>query len=426
MLPRDVLRKDPDRIRQNLRVRHSDAEYDRLLAVDDEWRQVLVKLEELKARRNSGSKAIGALYREGRREEAEAQKAEMGHIGDEIKEREERAKNLEEELEKLELTVPNLLHESVPEGKSEENNLEVRRHGVPRSFDFEPQAHWDLGPQLGIIDFERATKIAGARFAVLKGAGAALERALISFMLDVHIQSHGYTEVMTPYLVNERALYGTGQLPKFGEDLFHIQEQNLFLIPTAEVPVTNLHHDEILDEDQLPLKYCAFTPCFRAEAGSYGKDVRGLIRLHQFHKVELVQLAHPDQSWQTLEELTTHAAKILELLELPYRVMSLCSGDVGFSAAKTYDLEVWLPSQQLYREISSCSHFADFQARRARLRFRPTGGGKARLLHTVNGSGLAVGRTLVAVLENYQQEDGSVHIPEVLQPYMHGKETIAP
>jgi len=426
MLPRELFRKDPDRIRRMLKSRHTEAPLDRLLEVDLQWRELLTTLEDLKARRNTGSKEIGLLFRDGKRDEAEACKAEMAGLGDRIKDLEERTSQLEMEVETLELTIPNLLEMEVPEGANEDDNKEIRRWGTPRSFDFQCQAHWDLGPALGIVDFERAAKLAGARFAVLKGPGASLERALISFMLDIHTREHGYTEVLTPYLVNSTSLQGTGQLPKFADDLFHIDGHDLYLIPTAEVPVTNLHRDETLDESALPIRYCAFTPCFRAEAGSHGRDVRGLIRQHQFHKVELVQLTMPGSSSDALEQLTGHAEKILQRLELPYRVMTLCSGDVGFSAAMTYDIEVWLPGQDRYREISSCSSFSNFQARRAHLRYRPTEGGKARLLHTVNGSGLAVGRTLVAVLENYQQQDGSVVVPDVLRPYMGGLELIEP
>ena len=298
--------------------------------------------------------------------------------------------------------------------------------GEAADLPFEPKAHWDLGPDLGIVDFERAAKVAASRFAVLRGHGAALERALISFMLDLHTRRHGYTEVIPPYLVNSSSLQGTGQLPKFADDLFRIEEFDLYLAPTAEVPVTNLHRDETLDEEALPLRYCAFTPCFRAEAGSHGRDVRGLIRQHQFHKVELVQLVRPDHSWEQLEELTAHAEAVLQELGLHYRVVSLASGDLGFSAARTYDIEVWLPAMDAYREISSCSNFTDFQARRAQLRYRPADAGKTRLLHTINGSALAIGRTMVAVLENYQQRDGSVVVPEVLRPYMNGLEVIEP
>ncbi len=426
MLPRELFRKEPERIREMLRARHTEADLDRLLEVDAAWREVLVRVEELKARRNAGSKEIGKLFAAGQREEAEARKAEMGALGEEIKALEARARELEAELAALELTIPNLFHESVPLGASEEDNRVERSWGEPPDFGFEPRAHWDLGPALGILDFERAAKVAGARFAVLRGAGAALERALITWMLDLHVREHGYTEVLVPYLVNSASLEGTGQLPKFADDLFKVEGHDLYLVPTAEVPVTNLHREEVLAGEELPLRYCAFTPCFRAEAGSYGKDVRGLIRQHQFHKVELVQIAHPEASWELLEELTGHAEAVLQGLGLPYRVVSLCSGDLGFSAARTYDLEVWLPGQQRYREISSCSNFADFQARRARIRFKSADGGKARLVHTLNGSGLAIGRTLVAVLENYQQRDGSVVVPEVLRPHMGGLEVIEP
>jgi seryl-tRNA synthetase len=420
MLPRELYRSQPERVRAMLAARHSDAPLEELLEADRSWRAVLVRVEELKSRRNVGSKEVGALFREGRQAEAESRKLEMAALGDEIRNLEEEARGLESRLLSLEAAIPNLFAEDVPIGRDESANRVERSWGEIPAFDFEVQAHWDLGPRLGILDFERASKVAGARFAVLRGVGAALERALISYMLDLHTREHGYTEVLPPYLVNSDALFGTGQLPKFGEDLFHIEGSDLFLVPTAEVPVTNLHRDEILNESQLPVRYCAFTPCFRAEAGSYGKDVRGLIRLHQFHKVELVQLAAPESSWTQLEELTSHAEAVLQGLALPYRVVTLASGDLGFSAAKTYDLEVWLPGQERYREISSCSHFADFQARRARLRYRPGDGAKPRLVHTLNGSGLAVGRTLVAVLENYQQADGSVVIPEVLRPYLGG------
>ena len=426
MLSRELYRSDPDRVRRMLELRHTEAPLDRLLEVDSEWRALVVRLEELKAKRNSGSKEIGALYRDGKRDEATAKKAAMSAIGDEISSLEERTRSFEEELATLELTFPNLPAETVPEGADESANREDRRWGSPPTFTFEAQAHWDLGPALGIIDFERAVTIAGARFAVLRGAGAAVERALTSYMLDLHTRQHGYTEVLPPALVNTGSLQGTGQLPKFADDLFHLEATDFYLSPTAEVQLTNLHRGEVLDEEQLPRKYCAFTPCFRAEAGSYGKDVRGLIRLHQFNKVELVQLTHPDRSTEALTELTGHAEAVLQGLDLPYRVVSLCTGDLGFSAARTTDLEVWLPGQQNYREISSCSSFTDFQARRTKLRYRPAQGGKARLVHTVNGSGLAVGRTMVAVLENYQQADGSVVIPEVLRPYMGGLEVIEP
>lgn len=352
----------------------------------------------------------------------EADKAELRGLSKELKEKgkeiEGRLKEIEGEIEKILLTVPNLPHPSVPDGRSSEDNPVVRVAGERRAFSFEPKAHWDLGEALGILDFQRASKISGARFAVYRGLGARLERALVTFMLDTHT-SRGYTEILPPFLVNRASMTGTGQLPKFEEDSFKTQgDPELFLIPTAEVPVTNLHRDEILEADQLTLKYCAYTPCFRREAGTYGKDTRGLIRQHQFQKVELVKFCRPERSYEEHEALTADAEEILKRLGLPYRVISLCAGDLGFGAAKCYDLEVWLPGQQAYREISSCSNFEDFQARRAQIRFRPAPGEKPQLVHTLNGSGLAVGRTLVAILENYQQADGSVAIPEALLPYM--------
>jgi seryl-tRNA synthetase len=426
MLARELLRNDPERVRTMLAARHTEAPLDRLLEVDIAWRQVLVRVEELKARRNVGSKEIGGLYRDGRTDEADEMKARMSALADEIKGLEVQAKRFEAELNDLELQIPNLVDESVPVGADESANRVERTWGELPTFDFEAKAHWDLGPDLGVIDFERAAKVASSRFAVLLGIGAALERALISYMLDLQCNTHGYTEVIPPYLVNSTSLHGTGQLPKFADDLFDIEEFDLYLIPTAEVPLTNLHRDETIDEAALPLRYCASTPCFRAEAGSHGRDVRGLIRQHQFHKVELVTFARPEESWDLLEELTGHAEAVLQGLGLPYRVVTLASGDLGFSAAKTYDLEVWLPALDCYREVSSCSNFTDFQARRARLRYRPSEGGRARYLNTLNGSGLAAGRTMVAVLENYQQADGSVVVPEVLRPYMGGLEIIEP
>jgi len=426
VLSRDIYRSEPDRIRAMLEARNTEAPLDRLLAVDADWRSLVARADELRARRKSGSKEVGALYQAGNPEQAEQAKAQMAALGDEIKSIEERCRTLEDELHELELSIPNLMEESVPVGPDESANRVERSWGEPPSFDFDPQAHWDLGPALGIIDFERAVKVAGARFAVLRGAGAALERALVSWMLDLHTSRFAYTEVLPPYLANSAALLGTGQLPKFADDLFHIEGTDYCLIPTAEVPVTNLHREEKLSEEQLPMRYCSFTPCFRAEAGSYGKDVRGLIRQHQFHKVELVQLTTPDDSRDQLEELTGHAETVLQELGLPYRVVTLASGDLGFSAAKTYDLEVWLPALGCYREISSCSAFGDFQARRAKIRYQPSSGGKARLVHTLNGSALAVGRTVVAILENCQRGDGTVVVPEVLRPYLGGLEVIEP
>ena len=426
MLSRDLFRSHPDLVRNMLAARNTEAPLDHLLEVDEAWRELLVQVEELKSKRNAGSKEIGGLYRDGRRDEAEELKAEMAAVGEQITALEGRAKALEQELGELELTIPNTFEADVPIGADESANRIERSWGDPPSFDFTPKAHWDLGPDLGIIDFERAAKIASSRFAVLRGAGAALERALISYMLDLHTGSHGYTEIIPPYLANSTSLQGTGQLPKFADDLFHVEGFDLYMVPTAEVPLTNLHRDETLDEEALPIRYCAATPCFRAEAGSHGRDVRGLIRQHQFHKVELVQLAHPEESRDRLEALTGHAEAVLQGLGLHYRVVTLASGDLGFSATKTYDLEVWLPAMDCFREISSCSNFGDFQARRAHLRFRPAEGGKVRLLHTLNGSGLATGRTMVAILENYQQADGSITVPEVLRPYMRGLEVIEP
>ncbi len=426
MLSRDLFRSHPDLVRNMLAARNTEAPLDHLLEVDEAWRELLVQVEELKSKRNAGSKEIGGLYRAGRRDEAEELKAEMAAVGEQITALEGRAKALEQELGELELTIPNTFEADVPIGADESANRIERSWGDPPSFNFTPKAHWDLGPDLGIIDFERAAKIASSRFAVLRGAGAALERALISYMLDLHTGSHGYTEIIPPYLANSTSLQGTGQLPKFADDLFHVEGFDLYMVPTAEVPLTNLHRDETLDEEALPIRYCAATPCFRAEAGSHGRDVRGLIRQHQFHKVELVQLAHPEESRDRLEALTGHAEAVLQGLGLHYRVVTLASGDLGFSATKTYDLEVWLPAMDCFREISSCSNFGDFQARRAHLRFRPAEGGKVRLLHTLNGSGLAIGRTMVAVLENYQQADGSVVVPEVLRPYLGGLELIEP
>ncbi|HSN85264.1 MAG TPA: serine--tRNA ligase [Thermoanaerobaculia bacterium] len=419
MLSREILREDPEKARQGLASRNTDPSLlDGWLRLDAERRTALVEVEELKRQRNEASRAIGEVKKRGG--EASTEIAAVGQLKARIEELEGRLAQIDQELLEIEYSFPNLPHPSVPPGRDESANRVERVVGEPRSFGFEPRAHWDLGPALGILDFERGAKITGARFTVYIGAGARLERALISFMLDLHTQSHGYTEILPPVIVNRESLIGTGQLPKFEQDLFKLEGYPYYLIPTAEVPVTNLHRDEILDEARLPLRYTAYTPCFRSEAGSYGKDVRGLIRQHQFNKVELVQITSPETSYAALEELTGNAERVLQLLELPYRVMSLATGDLGFGSAKTYDLEVWLPGQQAYREISSCSNCEDFQARRMNLRFRPAEGGKPRLAHTLNGSGLAVGRTLVAILENYQQEDGSVVIPEALLPYTGG------
>ncbi|HPC84657.1 MAG TPA: serine--tRNA ligase [Thermoanaerobaculaceae bacterium] len=424
MLARELYRTNPDRVRAALVARRSDAPLDRLLEVDARWRQAVAEVEALKAERNRGSKEIGKLFAAGRRDEAEAAKSRMASLGARITELEAEASRLGEEMTGLELVIPNLPHETVPVGPDETANRVERTWGEPPRFDFEPAAHWDLGPALGILDFERAAKLAGARFAVLWGMGAALERALVTFMLDLH-RARGYEEVYVPFMVNRQALQGTGQIPKFEQDLFRVEGADLYLVPTAEVPVTNLHAGEILEEAALPRRYCAYTPCFRAEAGSHGRDVRGLIRQHQFDKVELVHLSTPERSYEELEYLTSSAELVLQRLGLAYRVVTLSTGDMGFSAACTHDLEVWLPGQGCYREISSCSNCEDFQARRMELRYRPTGGGKPRLVHTLNGSGIAVGRTLIAILENYQQADGSVVVPEALRPYLVGVERLA-
>jgi len=422
MLDLTYIREHPDRVAAALRKRRMELTLEPLLEADRRRRELLVEIENLKARRNERSREIGGIVKSGG--DAEPLKREVREIG-------ERTAELQKELEETQAVVdarlheiPNVPHDSVPEGTTEEDNQLVRSWGEKPEFAYEPKAHWDLGVELGILEFERAVKISGARFAVLLGDGALLERALIQFMLDLHTREHGYTEMLPPFMVNAQALFGTGQLPKFEADLFKTTPGDFYLIPTAEVPVTNFHAGEILDGDRLPLAYCAYTPCFRSEAGSYGKDVRGLIRQHQFNKVEMVRFSTAEDSYDELEKLTSHAEEVLRRLDLPYRVVTLCSGDLGFSAAKTYDLEVWLPAQGLYREISSCSNFEGFQARRAKIRQRRGKGDKPRPVHTLNGSGLAVGRTLVAILENYQQADGTVVVPEVLRPYMNGKDKI--
>lgn len=422
MLDLHYVRDRFDDVEQSLRDRGADISLESFRDLDRSRRDALVEVEQLKKQRNDSSKEIGRIMKSGG--DAEALKRETRALGERIHELEQGLHTTEAELHKLLEAVPNVPHESVPVGRDESANRVERSWGEKPEFTFEPQAHWDVGTALGILDFERAAKVAGARFALYAGAGARLERALIQFMLEVHIERHGYREILPPFLVNSDALFGTGQLPKFEADLFRAEPGGLYLVPTSEVPLTNLHADEILDPEQLPIAYCAYTPCFRSEAGSYGKDVRGLIRQHQFNKVELVRLCEPEDSFDQLERLTADAEKILQLLGLHYRVVTLCTGDIGFSATKTYDLEVWLPAHGVYREISSCSNCGDFQARRAKIRYRPGGHGKTAFLHTLNGSGLAVGRTVVALLENFQQADGSVTIPEVLRPYMGGLEKI--
>jgi len=427
MLDPVFVRDNLDGVRKSLLSRGLDAsaELEELASVEAHRKRLIPQVEGLKREQNTAGDEVARAKRQGH---------DASHIFEANKQRGQRIRQMETELDGVERrrlsileTLPNLPHASVTVGASAADNTVVRTWGERRTFDFEPKAHWDLGPELGILDFERATKISGARFAILMGAGAQLERALINYMLTLHTTRHGYTEVLPPFLVSSASLYGTGQLPKFEPDLFKIAgDWDLYLIPTAEVPVTNLYRGEILDGRQLPFKYTAYTPCFRSEAGSHGADVRGLIRQHQFDKVELVKFASPETSYDELEALTADAEQILQTLGLPYRTVMLCTGDMGFSSAKTYDIEVWLPSQQTYREISSCSNCESFQARRANIKFRPNGVGKAEYVHTLNGSGLAVGRTLIAVLENYQQKDGTVVIPEALRPFMGGREVIEP
>jgi seryl-tRNA synthetase len=426
MLDLNFVRDNLERVRAALEARHAPVTaLEDFARMDAERRRVIAQSDELNAQRNAASRTIGALMKEGRRDEAEAQRQEVGEIKNRIAELDAARDEAEANMKTLLSTLPNLPHESVPVGADESANVEVRRWGAPPAFDFEPKDHVDLGASLRILDLERATKIAGARFAILRGAGAQLERALINFMLDLHTREHGYEETLPPFIVNRDSLFGTGQLPKFEGDLFKLEdERGFYLTPTAEVPVTNIYREETLDAAQLPLKFVAYTPCFRSEAGSYGRDTRGLIRQHQFEKVELVKLALPENSYDELESLTRDAEMVLQKLGLHYRVVTLSTGDTGFSSAKTYDIEVWLPSQNTFREISSCSNCEAFQARRAQIRFKRAGGGKPEYVHSLNGSGLAVGRTWLAILENYQQADGSVLIPEALRPYMNGLEKI--
>jgi seryl-tRNA synthetase len=422
MLDIRFIRDNVDLVRKSLVDRGMSLDLDALLSIDERRRALLADLEEMRNLRNRVSREIGEAVR--KKEDVTAKKEEMRRVGERIDALEEQVKASEEKLEYYLVRVPNLPHPSVPVGPDETYNVEVRRWGEPRRFDFAPLPHWEIGQNLGILDFERGVKIAESRFTLLKGEGAFLERALINFMLDLHTREHGYIEVFPPILVNEESMFCTGQLPRLEKEMYRCRDDDLFLIPTAEVPVTNIHRGETLQEEELPLYYCAYTPCFRREAGSYGKDVRGLIRQHQFNKVELVKFVHPDTSYEELEKLTGNAEEVLRRLGLPYRVVALSTGDISFAAAKCYDLEVWLPGQGEFKEISSCSNFTDFQARRAQIRFRPKQG-KSRYVHTLNGSGLAIGRTVAAILENYQQEDGSVVVPEALRPYMGGLERIA-
>lgn len=405
-----------------LKNRRHDFDMDALEALDEKRRRIIVETEDLKARRNEGSRKVGAAKKTG--ENVDALMQEIRLMGDRIKELDEGLNRTESELNDCLMRLPNRLSETTPVGEDEDDNPVVRTWGTPREFSFEPKPHWDVAEALGIMDFERGVLLAQSRFTVLKGMGARMERALIAFMLDLHTQKQGYLEVEPPFMVRSAILEGTGQLPKFAEDLYRIADEDLWLIPTAEVPLTNLHRGSILEESALPLYYTAYTPCFRREAGAAGRDVRGMLRQHQFDKVEMVKLCTPETSYDELEKLTADAESVLQALELPYRVVSLCSGDIGFGSTKTYDLEVWLPSQKKYREISSCSNCEDFQARRMNCRYRPAGGGKPRFVHTLNGSGIAVGRTLIAIIENCQQEDGSVVVPKALVPYMNGTSVI--
>lgn len=424
MLDLRFVRDNIEKVELAMRHRGLDISFVEFLEKDQERRRALAEIDELRHKRNTLSEEVGKKKKAGLHEEAQPLMEQVKEINQKIKEWEAEAAQHDPWVRDFLLGLPNLPDASVPVGASEEDNPVIKTWGEPPPFDFEPQAHWDLGEALGILDFERAAKIAGARFALLKGAGSLMERALINFMLDLHTRKHGYTEVWPPFMTNAEAMQGTGQLPKFADDLFKLEGWDYFLAPTAEVPVTNIHRQEILQERDLPIYYTAYTPCFRSEAGSYGKDVRGLIRQHQFDKVELVKFTTPQTSYDELELLLRDAEEVLQELGLPYRVVVLCTGDMGFAAAKTYDIEVWLPGQELYREISSCSNFTDYQARRAEIRFKRQGAKGTELVHTLNGSGLAVGRTMVAILENYQQADGSVVIPEKLRAYMGGMEKI--
>lgn len=425
MLDIKLLRANFEEVKGKLQHRGEDlTDLGRFEELDTKRRELIVDSEKLKSKRNEVSQQVAALKRD--KQEADHLISEMREVGDQIKVIDDELRGVEETLELLLLSIPNIPHESVPVGETEEDNVVARKWGELPQFSFEAKPHWELADGLGILDFERAGKVTGSRFVFYKGLGARLERALINFMLDLHVDEHGYKEILPPYLVNRASMTGTGQLPKFEEDAFLIEKEDYFLIPTAEVPVTNYHRDEILSGDELPIKFAAFSACFRSEAGSAGRDTRGLIRQHQFNKVELVQFVKPEESYQALEELTGNAEKVLQLLGLPYQVLSMCTGDLGFTAAKKYDIEVWLPSYDTYREISSCSNFEGFQARRANIRFRRDPKAKPEHVHTLNGSGLALGRTVAAILENYQQEDGSVLIPEALRPYMGNRTIIQP
>jgi seryl-tRNA synthetase len=420
MLELRFIRENTELVKEKIAFRNMDSsKIDRFVELDRDRREILSEVEGLRNKRKTVSQEIAKRKKNG--EDAEEMMQDMRQVGSRVKELETRLTKVDVELQAIVMEIPNLCQDSVPRGKDDCDNQELRKYGEPRNFTFSPKQHWELGEDLGILDFERSAKLSGARFAVLKGMASRMERALINFMLDLHTQRHGYLEVLPPFLVNAATMTATGQLPKFEEDLFKAQGWDLYLIPTAEVPITNLHRQETIAAKDLPIKYVAYTPCFRSEAGSYGRDTKGLIRQHQFDKVELVKFTTPETSEAELESLLADAEEVLQLLELPYRVVTLCSGDLGFSSSKTYDIEVWLPGQDKYREISSCSNFLDFQARRGGIRYRPPGSKKSALVHTLNGSGLAVGRTLAAIFENYQQEDGSVEIPAVLRPYFENR-----
>jgi seryl-tRNA synthetase len=426
MLDLKFIRENPEFVKSALKKRGGDYPLEEVLKLDEKRRRLLQEVESLRSTRKSRSEEIGVLKKRGEEARAKELSAEVKELGERLKTLEDDLRETEKLLWDALSRIPNLPHPSVPYGESDKDNVVVKIFGEKPSFSFKPRPHWEIGEALGIFDFERAAKLTGSRFTVYYREGALLERALINFMLDLHVKKHRYIEVLPPFIVNSLSLYGTGQLPKFREELFKLEDWDYYLIPTAEVPVTNLHRDEILPEESLPLYYTAYTPCFRAEAGAHGKDIKGIIRQHQFNKVELVKFVLPETSYEELESLLLDAEEVLQLLELPYRVVVLCTGDLGFASAKTYDIEVWSPGQDRYVEISSCSNFEDYQARRANIRFRPKGGGKPRYVHTLNGSGLAVGRTLMALLENFQQEDGSVLIPKALQPYTGGLKKISP
>ncbi len=423
MIDIKILRNEPEKLIKALeRRKETKVDVDGLLALDKERREILYEVEQMKNKQNEVSKQIPALKKEGK--DTTEIFAEMKELSEKIKESDEKIRDLDEKIQTIMYTIPNIANETVPEGDTDEDNVEIRRYLEPSRFDFEPKAHWDLGEDLGILDAPTAAKITGTRFTVYKDKGAALERAVINFYLDTHTRQNGYTEIFPPFMVHRNSMIGTGQLPKFEEDAFKVANTDYFLVPTAEVPVTNMHRDEILDGNKLPIKYCAYTACFRAEAGSAGRDTRGLIRQHQFNKVELVKFTKPEESYAELEKLVNDAESVLKLLKIPYRVVKICIGDLGFTAALKYDIEVWMPSYGRFVEISSCSNFEDFQARRANIKYKNSPKDKAQLVHTLNGSGVAIGRTVAAILENYQNADGSITIPEVLRPYMGGMEKI--